>query len=337
VSKVLRVIGFIVLGLCLVAAVAISLTIGWRPFIGPRARPLTDRQFEATSERLARGKYLVESNFGCLHCHSDHDWSAPGGPAIETRLGAGDIFPLEGLPGRIVVPNITPDPETGAGNWSDHTLARAIREGIGHDGRTLFPMMPYERFRAMSDDDLAAVIVYIRSLPPVRNPLPKAEIIFPVKYLIRSVPQPVRAPVPPPDISSPVKRGEYLVRMADCVTCHSPMVRGQTDFAMAFGGGFRLKGPWGDVTGPNITPDPSGIPHYDEQLFFQVMRTGYVKARKLNLIMPWIDFRHLNDDDLRAMFAYLKTLPPVKHRVDNAEPPTPCRLCGGVHGAGDRN
>jgi hypothetical protein len=106
---------------------------------------------------------------------------------------------------------------------------------------------------------------------------------------------------------------------------------------MAFGGGFRLKGPWGDVTGPNITPDPSGIPHYDEQLFFQVMRTGYVKARKLNLIMPWIDFRHLNDDDLRAMFAYLKTLPPVKHRVDNAEPPTPCRLCGGVHGAGDRN
>ena len=335
--KALRIGGVVILGLLLVLVVAISLTIGWRPFIGPRTRPLTDRKFEATPERLARGKYLVEGDIGCLDCHSEHDWNAPGGPPIEAKLGAGDVFPLEGLPGRIVAPNITPDPETGAGNWSDDTLARAIREGIGHDGRTLFPLMPYEQFRAMSDEDLAAVIVYVRSISPLRNPLPKTEIIFPVKYLIRSVPQPVTAPVPPPDFSNPVKRGEYLVRMADCVTCHSPMVKGQTNFAMAFSGGFRLIGPWGDVTAVNITPDPSGIPYYDERLFLQVMRTGYVKARKLNPIMPWNNFRHLSDDDLKAMFAYLKTLPPIKHRVDNGESPTPCRLCGGVHGAGDRN
>ena len=280
---------------------------------------------------------MVEGVAGCVDCPSEHDWSAPGAPAIEAKLGAGDVFPLEGLPGRIVASNITPDRETGAGSWTDDQLARAIREGIGHDGRALFPLMPYEQFRAMSDEDLASIIVYIRSLSPVRNPLPKTEIIFPVKYLIRGVPQPLTSPVPEPDSSTPEKRGEYRVRMADCVVCHSPMVKGQTNFAMAFGGGFKLKGPWGDVTGPNITPDPSGIPYFDEQLFFQALRTGYVKARKLNPIMPWNDLRHLTDEDLRAMFAYLKTLPPIRHRVDTTEAPTPCKLCGATHGLGDKN
>jgi hypothetical protein len=88
------------------------------------------------------------------------------------------------LPGRIVASNITPDPETGAGNWTDDQLARAIREGIGHDGRALFPMMPYENLRHMSDEDLASLVVYIRSLPAVRHELPASEIVFPVKYLI---------------------------------------------------------------------------------------------------------------------------------------------------------
>ena len=106
--------------------------------------------------------------------------------------------------------NITSDPETGAGSWTDDQLARAIREGIGHDGRALFPMMPYESLRHMSDEDLASLVVYIRSLPPVRNPLPKTEIIFPVKYLIRNVPQPVTGPVSSPDRSDRVKWGEYL-------------------------------------------------------------------------------------------------------------------------------
>ncbi len=80
--------------------------------------------------------------------------------------------------------NLTPDPETGAGSWTDDQLARAIREGVGHDGRALFPIMPYQRYRNMSDEDLASVVVYLRSLPAVHNRLPATEIIFPVKYLI---------------------------------------------------------------------------------------------------------------------------------------------------------
>ena len=219
-KRLLKVGGMILVVIALLLVGAITMTIGWRPFIGPKARPLTGRKFERTPERLKRGEYLVE-NLGCFDCHSEHDWTKHPAPMIEGTRGAGFAsFPLAGLPGRIVASNITPDPETGAGTWSDDQLARAIREGIGHDGRALFPLMPYQAFAHMSEEDLASVIVYIRSIPPVHKMLPPTEIIFPVKYLVRSAPQPITSPVPPPDLSTPVKRGEYLVTVAGCQNRH---------------------------------------------------------------------------------------------------------------------
>jgi hypothetical protein len=104
-----------------------------------------------------------------------------------------------------------------------------------------------------------------------------------------------------------------------------------------FAGGFVLKGPWGEAASANITPDPSGISYYDEALFIRTIRTGQVQARKLNSVMPWVYFRNMTDDDLKAIFAYLRTLRPVQHRVDNTEKPSRCSICGGVHGFGDRN
>lgn len=330
-------LGRILAVLAILVIVAITFTTGWRPFIGPRSRALTDRKFQSTPERLARGSYLANSVMGCMYCHTDHDWTAPGGPGIPGKLGAGQIFPDKDMPGLVVAPNLTPDPETGAGTWTDDQLARSIREGIGHDGRTLFPLMPYEAFRAMSDEDLASIVVYIRSLPAVRNPLPKTEIIFPVKYLIRSAPQPVTQPVPPPDTSTQIKRGQYLVRMASCEDCHTPGQKGQTNTKMAFAGGFTFHGPLPTVNSANITPDPSGISYYDEHLFLDVMHTGKVKSRVLSAVMPFVAYKNMTDDDLRAIFAYLRTLPPVHHRVDNSLPPTFCKLCQGTHGAGDQN
>ena len=329
-----KIVLYFLLGLVVVLSITITATIGWRPFIGPKARPLTDRKFEATPERLARGKQLFDS---CQGCHSPHDWKPHEPTVLPGMLGAGMVMPIEELPGRIVPPNLTPDPETGSGKWTDDQFARAIREGIGHDGRALFPMMPYQHFRAFPDEDIASLVVFIRSLPPVRNPLPKTEIIFPVKYLIRSVPEPLYAPVPAPDLSTPLKRGEYLVNLVGCMDCHTPQKQGQFMKGLDYAGGYILTGPWGRVATANITQDPSGISYYDETLFLQVMHTGYVKARSLKQIMPWWDFKNFPDDDLKAMFAYLKSLPPVKHRVDNAEPPTKCKLCGAAHGAGDKN
>jgi len=108
-----------VLTLAVLLIIVISFTVGWRPFIGPRARPLTSRQFEHTPQRLERGRYLFTSVTGCTGCHSLHDWSTHGGPVLPGGEGVGQVMWFKGLPGLIVAPNITPDPETGAGNWSD--------------------------------------------------------------------------------------------------------------------------------------------------------------------------------------------------------------------------
>ena len=337
-KRIAKIFLTLVLVLVGVAAVVITFTIGWRPFIGPQARPLTARTFDRTPQRLERGRYIATALSGCIYCHSPHDWNAPGTPYVPGREGAGGVLPYADLPGRIVAPNLTPDPETGAGTWSDDQLARAIREGIGHDCRALFPMMPYTHYRQLPDEDLASVIVYFRSLPPLRNQLPPTEIIFPVKYLIRGVPQPVTSPVAEIPIAlDPVKRGEHLVNMAGCSDCHTPQDKGQEIPGMSFAGGFPFPGPWGNVSSANLTPDPSGIPYYDEALFLQTMHTGSVKARPLNPIMPVKVYSHLSDEDLKAMFAYLRTLKPVQHRVDNSEPPTFCKLCRQKHGAGNRN
>lgn len=316
----------------------ITFTIGWRPFIGPKARPLTSRKFEATPQRLARGHYLANAVSGCSSCHSEHDWSKPDQPILPGREGVGEPIPFVGLPGHVVAPNLTPDAETGAGTWTDDQLARAIREGIGHDGQALFPLMAYLRFRSMSDEDLASVIVYLRSLPPVHNELPKTEIIFPVKYLIRNVPEPVTEPVPRPNPSDRVGWGKYLVTIAGCEDCHTPQdAHGQEITGMNFAGGSILEEPGDKAAAANITPDATGISYYDETLFLKAMHAGNVGARKLSPLMPFGFYRNMTDDDLKAIFAYLRTVKPVHHRVDNSLPPTYCKLCRQRHGAGDQN
>jgi mono/diheme cytochrome c family protein len=334
-----KTLGLVFAVLVIVLAVAITFTAGWRPFIGPKARPLTNRKFQSSPERLARGEYLVGSVCSCMLCHSPHDWTAHDAPVLPNTLGAGQDFSLlKGLPGKVLAPNLTPDVETGAGSWSDDQLARAIREGVGHDGRALFPFMPYLGFRHMSDEDLASVIVYLRSLPPVHKQQAKTELIFPVNYLIRNAPEPLDAPVPPPDVSTPEKRGKYLVAIAACADCHTPQnAHGQPLPGMDFAGGFILEGPWGRLASANITPDASGISYYDQATFTQAIRTGFVGARKVSQIMPWHVYRGMTDEDIAAVYAYLKTLKPVRHNVDNTEPAAFCKLCRENHGAGNQN
>src|SRR5712664_981359 len=301
-----KILGITVVVLLILISLAITFTIGWRPIIGPRARALTDRKFQSTPARLERGKYLVHSVMGCVGCHSDPDLSKPGAPPVAGRLGAGTIWKDSDTPW-LVAPNITPDKETGAGNWSDDTLARAIREGIGHDGRALFPIMPYLSYQSMSDEDLASVIVYIRTLPAIRNSLPATNIPFPLNFLIKSAPRPLMTAVPQLDQSTPVARGAYLAKMGVCADCHTPQERGQPVAGLDFAGGFVLKGPTGTVASANITPDPSGISYYDENLFLRSIHEGRVGARTLNATMPWSFYSQMSDDDLKSLFAYLRT------------------------------
>ena len=335
--KPIKILWIAILFVVVVLIAGVSLTIGWRPFLGPKARPTTSRKFEVTPQRLERGKYIFTALSACQVCHSQHDYTQHGNPVIPGTEGAGQIVPFRGLPGRVVAPNITPDVETGAGNWSDDQLARAIREGIGHDGRALFPLMPYSEYRAFSDEDLASLVVYLRTLKPVHHELPKTEIDFPVKYLIRGAPQPITQPVPDPDRNDAAKYAPYLVKVGGCYFCHTPQQRGQMIAGMDFAGGNVFSEGPKDAASANITPDPSGISYYDDDLFQKTMRTGYVRGRELSSIMPFGVYQNLTDADLKAMFGYLKTVRPVHHRVDNSEPPSYCKLCGQTHGGGSQN
>ena len=331
-----KILGIILLVIIVLVGLGITFTIGWRPFIGPKTRALTDRKFEATSARLERGEYLVNGVLGCYGCHTEADWSKPGAPPLAGREGSGHVWADQNMPW-LAAPNITSDKETGVGNWSDDTLARAIREGIGHDGRALFPIMPYLNYRNMSDEDLASVIVYIRRTPPVRNQLPTTKMPFPLNFLIKSVPEPVTSAVATPDQSTPMARGKYLVTLASCTDCHTPQDKGQPIPGMDFAGGFILYEPKGEVASANITPAPSGIGYYNEATFIQALRNGKVGARPLHASMPWYFYGKMKDDDLSSIFAYLQTLKPVKHQLDNTEPPTYCRLCKQRHGFGATN
>jgi len=330
---VARILGYGILVLLILAGIAITFTVGWRPVIGAKKRPLTSRKFEPTPERMRRGEYLVHDVINCMGCHATYDEKSDP-PVLLSQEGAGRVLDEEGN-FRLVAPNITSDPETGIGKWSDDAIARAIREGIAADGSALFPAMPYEHFRHLSDEDLASIVVFIRSLPPVHTNLPPGKIPFMFSRLIQAVPQPVNEPVPEPDTSTPAAHGGYLVEIGHCSDCHTPRdPKFQPIAGMDLAGGTEMEE---GVFSANLTPDASGIAYYDEALFIQTIRTGYVRARKLNKAMPWWSLRNMTDDDLKAVFAYLRTLKPVHHLVDNTEPPAQCKRCGHRHGGGDRN
>ena len=336
-KRLLRIASYGLLGVVGLLVIAITATIGWRPFIGPKVRPLTDRKFEASSARMERGRYLVEGPLHCFECHSQPDYKTEGAPALAGTKGGGRNWTERGFPW-LFSPNITPDQENGAGKWTDDMLARAIREGIGHDGRALFPLMPYRSFSHLSDDDLASVVVYLRSIQSISEKVPQTKTPFPLSLILNILPEPLNAPVPAPNASTPVSRGKYLAQVSDCEGCHTPRGRmSPTIVGMEFAGGNVMGEGEHAVAVTNITPDPSGISYYDEALFMKVMRTGHVGARQLNPIMPWVYLRNMSDDDLKDLFAYLKTLPPVHHTVDNGEPATECPKCGQKHGFGERN
>ena len=297
----------------------------------PRQRPLTDVRFEASAGRLDRGRYLTEHLLQCFICHSERDWDKPGAPPVPGRKGAGAVLSERGER-RVVAPNITPDVETGAGSWTDDMLARAIREGIGHDGRGLYWGMWYQSFAILSDEDLAGVVVYLRSIPPVRNTLPATRLPPEEVAENAAYPTPITAPVDGPPPGDWLARGRYLIGLADCVGCHtsweSPRMPGM------FAGGNKIVRGSRSAYSSNITPQESGA-GYSTDTFRMVMRTG--KGGSLSSIMPWIVFGGLTDDDLGAIHDVLGTVQPVAHYIGNVGTARHCAVCGQDHPLGEFN
>jgi mono/diheme cytochrome c family protein len=324
--------------LVVLLAVGISATIGWRPIIGPKRRATDSRVYQATPERLKRGEYLVNNVSLCFGCHTHFDAKGKDIPEFTTTPGAGNVF-IEQGEFKAVAHNLTPDPEFGLGRWTDDEIGRAIREGISRDGHALLPAMPYKLFHNMSDEDLASIIVYLRSRPAVHNNPGTTSLPFMVRHMINNAPEPITAPVTAPPVTDKLAYGRYLMHgVADCQGCHTPMnehMEPMPNYFLAGGNIFAESGT--PVASANITPDDSGIGYYNEATFVETMRTGKVRARKLNAMMPWWAFRNMSDDDLTAIYAYLRTIKPVKHRVDNTEQRTLCPIDGQKHGLGKDN
>lgn len=282
----------------------------------------TSNTEDSTKAVLARGEYLVTSVAPCLDCHSERDpavFSMPVKPGTE---GGGAPHPFGqgmGVPGEITPPNITPYKLK---DWTDDELIRAITMGINKKGDTLFPLMPYHNYSRLAKDDLQAIIAYIRALKPIEKPdVPRKLFITAAQF--GPLPANTLEQNKRPDPSDKVKYGEYLVTMASCSDCHTPMTPQGPDFSKAFAGGFRFKGDYVDVTTANITPDTAtGIGSWTEEVFLAKFKTNLDAAQKkvnpgkLNTEMPWAVYAKMKEEDLRAIYAYLRTLPAIKNKVE---------------------
>jgi hypothetical protein len=303
--------------------------------------PAKSAEFTAkpTPARLARGRYLVENVAGCFHCHTVHEYVNGQWIHKHGMLGAGAVFPPGFIPlppgAQVVASNITPDRETGIGSWTDVDIQRALQKGIAKDGRPLFNLMPYWQYSVFTPEDVKSIIVYLRSIPPVHNALPVTKMPFPVtvdtnKALIPPLPK---------NASAEVRRGWYLTRVSGCEDCHTPIVKGRMLPSLMFAGGMHFQGPFGNLFSLNITPDDSGIGFMDEAAFTLTLTTGRVNGTgtALNSFMPFDSYRNMKPGDLRAIYAYLHTVPKIRHEIDNTDPPTYCPLDGEKHGLGDSN
>jgi mono/diheme cytochrome c family protein len=298
-------------------------------------RPVSTVPFRVTPERLERGRYLSEGLLLCFDCHSERDESLPGAPVMTGRKGVGADRSEDA--DELWAPNITPDKETGMGNWPDDALARAIREGVGHDGRALTGM-PFGDFRKLSDEDVKSIVVYLRTLPPVKNKVPPRKLTKDTGKQAVMTAKPLTDPVPQPIFKDIVDRGRYLVEMAHCTPCHTAWWHRNPGY---FGGGYDLyvydkdKSKHGKIFSGNISSGRTGVGTWPPEVFIEVMRRG--KAGTLDGMMPWQFYKHLNDEDLTSILAFLKTTVPVEHQISNLEPPTWCEVCEQRHGGGDEN
>ncbi len=232
---------------------------------------------------------------------------------------------MKGMPGTVVAPNITPDRETGIGTWTDGEKIRAIREGVDNQGRALFPMMPYGSYREMSDEDVESLVAYLNSLPPVRNPLPATALSFPVNLMIKGAPQPAGS-VPPPDRADRLKYGKYLATLGGCGGCHTPSNQGTPVPGKEFAGGERFESTMGTVLSANITPDlETGIGKWDQAFFLKkiaerrdwaVNGAPPLPGPESFTLMPWISLSQMQEEDLTAIYQYLRTLKPVSNYVE---------------------
>jgi mono/diheme cytochrome c family protein len=246
----------------------------------------------ADAQAVRRGKHLA-TIFMCTRCHTENL--------------SGEVY--FDVPGMVSIP--TPNLTSGKGgvgaSYSNEDLVRAIRHGVGRDGNALF-IMPAKAFQYLSDADLEAIIAYVKSLPPVDNPLPERRVelmgrlmmgagMFP-PFAADQI-DPASLPPPAPAAGATAEYGQYLAHI--CTECHGANLNGAP-----FGP------PGQEVPTPNLTPGGE-LAAWTEQGFIDAMRSGVTPfGRSLNEEMPWKSFGQMTDDELKAVWMYLHSLPAME-------------------------
>jgi len=284
----------------------------------PKKEPPQKITVQSTPERLQRGEYLVHHVVVCTHCHSQRNMDLFATPGIPNMEGSGDLFIKDAKLGELYSPNITPH---AIGNWTDGELIRAVIAGVNRDGDPLFPIMPYKIYANLTDEDLHAVIAYVRSLKPVAHDVPKTKLKFPFNLIVRMIPGP-----PEKDAKVQSTPGNYYAKVAGCIDCHTPINdKGEPLPGMTLAGGqdFII------VKSPNITPDlETGIGKWSKEDFIAAFRKWQdpvmqqiAVPEKRNTVMPWISYSAMKEEDLAAIYDYLRTVRPIRNQVQKFNRP----------------
>lgn len=282
--------------------------------------PMPALQASTDPAVIERGRYLVYGPGHCSQCHAPTSRTDFAGVALDAPLKGGLEFAM-GPMGTTYAANLTPDPETGIGARTDGELARAIRHGVLADGR--YSMFMTIAASKPSDEDLVAILSYLRSRPAVRNEVPRGEtgaMLDVMTLFVNLAPASGPAPAGVLEGAEPsVDRGRYLANdVALCIGCHSPFDFATFTVTEPLGGGGSPEPSHGadsdmEFAAPNLTSDATGITgRLDEEAFVARLRHGRVYESS---IMPWEGFANLSDSDARSIYRYLKTLPPVQNDV----------------------
>jgi len=306
--------------LLVVACVLLVVVAGGAVLVSTRQHLTFDAPYpEVVASRdsavIERGHYIVRTVAPCASCHGDPTQRAANAKGAEVPLVGGFEFAIP--PGKFYTRNLTPDSATGLGAVSDKAIARALRYGVGHDGRALLPFM---EMQGLADDDLQAVVSYLRTQPAVNHPVPNHQFNTLGKVIRATVMSKPVGPSATPLAHSPrgtsVQTGRYLVEsVALCWACHTE--RSQMTGALTgprFGGTKNFTetdDPTHSWSPPNITSDPETgrLGKMTEDQFVARFRQGRILPGSP---MPWQAFSKMNEEDLRAVYQYLKSIPPVK-------------------------
>ena len=284
----------------------------------PRDIPIPDITLSTDAATIERGRYLANHVAVCMDCHSTRNWDYYAGPIVEGTLGkGGEVFDQStGLPGVIISKNITPH---ALSDWSDGELYRAITGGLQKDGDALFPLMPYDAYRTMAQDDVLAIMSYLRTLAPIDNDTPDHQLDFPLNLIVNAIPlaaAPRTVNRDPGSLEERVAYGSYLAQMAGCTWCHTPTNATQQIIPeQSLAGGHEFVLPDGKIVrATNISSDKdTGIGNWTQEQFIARFRQYQGEAGRTlplgedgnNTLMSWTLFADMTDGDLAAIYAYL--------------------------------